>query len=400
MTTRAQEQACAGAGSSDTATAKSADGAAQRKQERASRGASMTLSLAFTPQFGHWAARFCTALGSPFAEELPRSRAAACGKQLAGGFFGAWQCKDLPCLRFAAHRYASSPRQLASVPGGPRGKNWARRSGIGQGCLVQGAKGEGIDEPSAGRRATSSVGARVALTRRMVRALAAVLTVLLCGCAREHAPDQLEAGGSALSARALGRDAAPRYPEGQYPLDGVRRKVSGGGDCPEVKLQKFSGETLRLSPSARITPSFRAPLLELEQVVREVSLRVYSRVPSSILVAASYGCRTVNGRGRRLSEHALGNAIDIRGFRFGAEEATKASKATKNGAKAVTFDVLVAKHWKARGDAAQRRAARFLQELTEALLERDVFRTLLGPAHRDHDDHFHFDMAPTHYVNL
>jgi Extensin-like protein C-terminus len=282
----------------------------------------------------------------------------------------------------------------------------------------------GVGERSPGRRATS-VGVRVARNSGMARSLPAVLTVLLCSCAREHTPDQLEAGGAAMSARALGRDAAPRYPAGQYPLDGLRRKASGD-DCPEVKLQKFSGETLRLSPSARINPSFRQPLLELEQVVREVSMRLYSRVPSSILVAASYGCRTVNGSGRRLSEHALGNAIDIKGFRFAPEEdaqakgsssstkktsssktssaaktsGAQAKAATKSGAKGETFDVLVAKHWKARGDASERLASRFLHELTEALLERDVFRTLLGPAHRDHDDHFHFDMAPTHYVDL
>jgi len=258
--------------------------------------------------------------------------------------------------------------------------------------------------------------------RSTARAMPAVLTVLLAGCAREHTPGtSLGAGGAVTSARALGRDPASRFPEGEYPLDGMRRK----GDCPDMKLQKFSGETLRLSPAARITPSFREPLLELEQVVREVSLRVYARVPSSILVAASYGCRTVNGSGRRLSEHALGNAIDIKGFRFAAEDdstpakgstsstkkgTSKSSSAsqssaakTKGSAKggdSETFDVLVAKHWKARGDASSRRAARFLEELTQALLERDVFRTLLGPAHRDHDDHFHFDMAPTHYVDL
>jgi len=255
------------------------------------------------------------------------------------------------------------------------------------------------------------------------RVFPAALAVLLCGCAREYTPDTTGVEGAVARARALGRETSSRYPEGAYPLDGVRRKVSGNDDCPDVKLQKFSGETLRLSPAARITPSFREPLLELEQVVREVSLRVYSRVPSSILVAASYGCRTVNGGGRRLSEHALGNAIDIKGFRFAAEgedsspakgkaSSTKNASSSKNkGSSAKTksaatkgdsdsFDVLIAKHWKSRGDASQRRASRFLHELTEALLERDVFRTLLGPAHRDHDDHFHFDMAPTHYVDL
>jgi len=302
------------------------------------------------------------------------------------------------------------------------------------------APGDNLEQRSAGRNA-AHVGARVAYFRKMgrkmgrsmvrkirctARALPAVFSVLLAGCAREYTPDTTEAGGAVTSARALGRDPSSRYPEGEYPLDGMRRK----GDCPDMKLQKFSGETLRLSPAARITPSFREPLLELEQVVREVSLRVYDRVPSSILVAASYGCRTVNGSGRRLSEHALGNAIDIKGFRFADEDdstpakgkgstsstkkgtskstsaaqssaaKTKAGTAAKKSGDSASFDVLVAKHWKARGDASTRRAARFLEELTQALLQRDVFRTLLGPAHRDHDDHFHFDMAPTHYVDL
>jgi hypothetical protein len=38
--------------------------------------------------------------------------------------------------------------------------------------------------------------------------------------------------------------------------------------------------------------------------------------------------------------------------------------------------------------------------VTDSLLSRQVFRTLLGPAHPDHADHFHFDMAPHPYVNL
>jgi hypothetical protein len=93
----------------------------------------------------------------------------------------------------------------------------------------------------------------------------------------------------------------------------------------------------------------------------------------------------VSGR-LRLSEHALGNAIDISGFRFEALDGAPA------------FEVRVDLHWRASGDEA--RHSRFLHALTETLLERGVFRTLLGPAHPDHADHFHFDMAPHPYVNL
>ena len=135
---------------------------------------------------------------------------------------------------------------------------------------------------------------------------------------------------------------------------------------------------------------FRERLRELERVLREVSLAFYGRVPSALLVASSYDCRSISGRSQRLSEHALGNAIDITGFRFDPLER----------ASAPGFEVRVDRHWKASGDATRELHARFLLALTQALVARDVFRTLLGPAHRDHADHFHFDMAPHYYVDL
>ena len=64
------------------------------------------------------------------------------------------------------------------------------------------------------------------------------------------------------------------------------------------------------------------------------------------------------------------------------------------------FEVRVDQHWHARWGWTERRHARFLEELTRTLIERDVFRTLLGPAHPDHKDHFHFDMAPGRFVDL
>ena len=64
------------------------------------------------------------------------------------------------------------------------------------------------------------------------------------------------------------------------------------------------------------------------------------------------------------------------------------------------FEVRIDRHWKAHGDATRELHARFLEAFTQALIARDVFRTLLGPAHRDHADHFHFDMAPHYYVDL
>lgn len=179
---------------------------------------------------------------------------------------------------------------------------------------------------------------------------------------------------------------APRVPQ-SYALD-ERWRVVGHGQltCPEVALTEFSGEAIAFVPQAHVALPFRQRMAELERVVQEVSLEFYGRVPTAILVASSYDCRSVSGKNQRLSEHALGNAIDISGFRFGSPDPEAA------------FEVRVDRHWKASGSDA--RHARFLRALTQALIARDVFRTLLGPAHPDHADHFHFDMAPHYYVDL
>jgi hypothetical protein len=200
-----------------------------------------------------------------------------------------------------------------------------------------------------------------------------------------------------LSSAACSSDAtsgsAVETGRARYALDGIQRKV-GRSQCPPASLQTIDGQALRFEPPARVTAAFRPRLLQFEAVVREVALRVYGRAPSAVLVAASYDCRSVRGKRRRLSEHALGNAIDISGFRFPPLPGGWLQAAQEG------FEVRVAEHWHARRGRAERKHARFLDELTRTLIERDVFRTLLGPAHPDHKDHFHFDMAPGRFVDL
>jgi Extensin-like protein C-terminus len=185
-----------------------------------------------------------------------------------------------------------------------------------------------------------------------------------------------------------------------YPLDLVPRTLSDRElACPKVEERAFAGQALRFVPPARVIEPFRQRLLELESITRDVALRVYARVPSKVLVAASYGCRSVNGKNRRLSEHALGNAIDVRGFAF-PPAALPLGDDSLPVALQGAFEVHVGDHWRATGDAVTRRHARFLRELTDELVSRHTFRTLLGPAHPDHADHFHFDMARDDYVDL
>jgi len=196
-----------------------------------------------------------------------------------------------------------------------------------------------------------------------------------------HSP----AGEAVASSEAL----EPRLPEA-YALDDLPRAIDGAVSCPRIELTEYAGASIRFLPAARVAAPFRERIAELERVLRETALSCYGRAPSALLIAASYDCRPVTGNRKRLSEHALGNALDISAVRFDADPATGEP----------AFDVRVDRHWNASGDALVERHARFLHALTQALLARHVFRTLLGPAHPDHRDHFHFDMAPHHYVDL
>ncbi|MEJ2118006.1 MAG: extensin family protein [Alphaproteobacteria bacterium] len=90
---------------------------------------------------------------------------------------------------------------------------------------------------------------------------------------------------------------------------------------------------------------------------------------------ASYHCRLRNGGGgRKISEHAFANAIDIAEF------------VTSKGER-----IRVAKHWNA-GD----KRAQFLRQIHKGAC--GVFTTVLGPkANAAHRNHFHLDMKRRRY---
>lgn len=89
---------------------------------------------------------------------------------------------------------------------------------------------------------------------------------------------------------------------------------------------------------------------------------------TGLRVAASYHCRTRNGvKGARLSEHALGNAIDISAFRI---EGVGWVEVGRGG----------------------RKSRRFVSAVRKAAC--GPFTTVLGPgSDRYHDDHLHLDVA-------
>ncbi len=92
---------------------------------------------------------------------------------------------------------------------------------------------------------------------------------------------------------------------------------------------------------------------------------------AGIEVAASYGCRTRNGkRGAKISEHAFANAIDIRAF-------------VLSGGRRIDVE---------SGWHGSPQDALFLRSAHRGACKR--FKTIIGPdGDRNHRDHFHLDLA-------
>ena len=214
------------------------------------------------------------------------------------------------------------------------------------------------------------------------------------------------AAASLLAALALGAAAPGARAEavelGAYPLDALARSVPPKGKmvCPKVDLVTYRGDVVRYSHALTVTPPFVERLRRFEAVAAEVGARLFGRPPKSIRHMGGFYCRRIARYPDLLSEHGIGNAIDVTSFAFaplpkGAAAPAELPRRFRRG-----FDVVLARDWDEDPEATAL-TARFLRELTEALVARDdIFRVLLGPAYPGHKDHFHFDVAPYRLVVL
>jgi hypothetical protein len=205
-----------------------------------------------------------------------------------------------------------------------------------------------------------------------------------------------------VAATAAPAAADPTKPGDSYPLDSIPREVPPTGDlgCPRVEVASYRGEVVRYQPEVWVNPSFRSRLVAFERVVREVAVEVYGRAPDRIVQLGGYGCRRMREHEGWLSEHALGNAIDVAGFDFGHLPRGAALPPGLPPVFANGFEVRVLRHWgKRSGHAAVH--ARFLRTLARTLIGRDdVFRVLLGPGYPGHHNHFHFDVSTFRLVQV
>jgi hypothetical protein len=196
--------------------------------------------------------------------------------------------------------------------------------------------------------------------------------------------------------------AAGPDPEPPYPLDTISRNVAPNGllQCPAVDLVDYRGDTIKYNPWVRVYSGFKERLQKFEQVVDQVARETYGRPPVRIVNLGSFNCRRMAAYPAWISEHGLGNAIDIAGFDFGPLPKGAALPAGIPASFKTGFEVRVLGHWSGKTRDAVIHG-RFLKTLARRLIGRkDVFRVLLGPGYPGHQNHFHFDMASFNLVQI
>jgi hypothetical protein len=200
----------------------------------------------------------------------------------------------------------------------------------------------------------------------------------------------------ALLLVALSVAPTPSTPD-RYPLDDVVRAIAATGParCPQVPLITYRGTKVRYDHPARVHPAFAERLRMFEDVVAEVGREQFGRAPVLLKHAGTYSCRRISGYPTLLSEHGIGNGIDVVAFSFPRASRRQASElpASLRG----PFQVSLA-DFQAQPTTPR---ARFLDTLARRLIgRRDIFRVLLGPAYPGHKGHFHFDVAPYRVVSI
>lgn len=147
-------------------------------------------------------------------------------------------------------------------------------------------------------------------------------------------------------------------------------KASGCGIPNPWRVRSLSG--VELSRSATLNCGMVGALDDWVNGVAQPSAQAsFGERITGIKVAASYACRARNGkRGTKLSEHGLGNAIDVAAFTLESGRVIE-----------------VEEGWRGPGDERA-----FLRHVNKGSCE--TFSTVLGPRHNHaHRNHFHLDMA-------
>ena len=141
-------------------------------------------------------------------------------------------------------------------------------------------------------------------------------------------------------------------------------------------VQVLRGATgVKYNRPPHVSASFAVKLAAFEATVQEVAGIWFNQRVARIEHLGTYVCRSVAGANGRISQHAIGNAIDISAF------------VLKNGVR-----VSVKRDFVLANQPVQKAAQHFLREVVERLREEGTFGVVLTPDwDASHRDHLHLD---------
>lgn len=188
-----------------------------------------------------------------------------------------------------------------------------------------------------------------------------------------------------------------------YALDEHPREVPGSSRrprCDRSELVDYRGSAMRFTAPITLHPAFIPYVERFERLVAEVAREHYGRAPRTLSHLGGFNCRTIRRNRDVLSEHAFGNAIDVRGFGFYAAREGEALPDGMPTHLRRSFVVRVEDHWQTDRlvDSAHQEFFRKLRARLEA--STDLFQVMLGPSFPGHERHLHLDRAPTRFVQF
>ncbi len=158
------------------------------------------------------------------------------------------------------------------------------------------------------------------------------------------------------------------------PIKPIRRGACGTPAPLKLRAvgEHKSEHKIKINPAATLNCQYTARFAKwANEKLQPLAMKHLNSPVAMVHNVASYSCRhRYNDKKRKLSEHALANALDIAGFTL------------KNGT-----IVSVLKHWDEDGDLGA-----FLKAVHASAC--DSFVVVLGPeANEAHKNHFHFDIG-------
>ncbi len=169
--------------------------------------------------------------------------------------------------------------------------------------------------------------------------------------------------------------------------------IGGPGDCgiaAPIKVTAIGArKSVKVEPAALINCAVAAAAVRwIDTKVQVPALAELGETVVKIRNAASYACRRRNNQKTgKLSEHALGNALDVSSFELSSGKVVTVLKGWRGQKNDTLVEEVVAKVIK-----RQTPESRFLRQVHAGACE--VFSTILGPeADKYHVDHFHLDLG-------